>query len=116
MDDEQSQNNEQPRQPNENHPNDDQSSNDEEYDSDAIWKRHQRQEEERERLKRNARYQREERRDRRNQRTGRDEEGAPSDHLVWSIISLLGIPYVGIVALIFSGLSIKSRIQGEVKT
>ena len=70
-------------------------------EDDTILRRYQRQEQERRQLRRAMIY------------AG---QGPPSDQLGWSIFSLLITPYIGVVALIFSGLSIKSRIQGRVLT
>ena len=70
-------------------------------EDDTIFRRYQRQEQERQRFRRDITH------------AGRE---PPSDQLGWSIFSLLITPYIGVVALIFSGLSIKSRIQGRVLT
>ena len=72
-------------------------------EDDTIFRRYQRQEQERHR--------------RRHYRsTARSDQEPPSDQLGWSIFSFLTIPSIGVAALIFSGLSIESRIQGRVLT
>ena len=68
-------------------------------EDDTIFRRYQRQEQERQRFRRDIAH------------SGQEPS---SDQLGWSIFSLLTIPSIGIAALIFSGLSNKSRIQGRV--
>ena len=67
-------------------------------EDDTIFRRYERQEQKRQRFCRAMIH------------SGRE---PPSDQLGWSIFSLVITPYIGVAALIFSGLSIKSRIQGR---
>ena len=72
-------------------------------DDDTIFRHYQLQEQERHRQ-------------RHYRNTTSSVQEPPSDQLGWSIFSLVIVPYIGVAALIFSELSIKSRIQGRVLT
>ena len=72
-------------------------------EDDTIFRRNQLQEQERHRR-------------RHSRNTTSSGQEPPSDQLGWSIFSIVIVPYIGVAALIFSGLSIKYRIQGRVLT